>query len=83
MHVGDARADPAVVDLIELAGLWLAADDRPALRRGLQRLIALLEERFAEQREFRARFVTLLRQAHSEATTSEELRRSYRRATLG
>jgi hypothetical protein len=83
MHVGDPRADPAVVDLIELAGLWLAADNRPALRRSLQRLTALLEERFAEHPEFRARFVTLLRQAQSEAVSSEELRRSYRRATLG
>ena len=38
MQPGDPRADPAVVDLIELAGLWVAAEDWPALIRTLRRL---------------------------------------------
>jgi hypothetical protein len=63
MLAGDPRADPAVVDLIELAGLWLAADDRPAFERTLQRLIELLEQRFGDETSFRERFVTLREEA--------------------
>lgn len=83
MLPGDPRADPAVIDLIELAGLWLAADDRPALRRSLDRLVALLEQRFADDASFRERFVTLRAAAGDAQNSAEELRRSYRRATLG
>jgi hypothetical protein len=81
MLAGDPRADPTVVDLIELAGLWLAADDRPALARSLQRLVEVLAERFPDDVEFRARFLELLAWAH--AASADDLRRSYRRATLG
>jgi len=83
MLAGDARADPAVVDLIELAGLWLAADDRVALRRTLQQLVDVLAQRFPTQDDFRARFVNLLAQAEGEQVSGEVLRSSYRRATLG
>ncbi len=83
MLAGDARADPTVVDLIELAGLWLAADDRVALRRTLQQLIDVLAQRFPTQEDFRARFVNLLAQAEREQVSGEVLRSSYRRATLG
>jgi len=83
MQPGDPRADPAVVDLIELAGLWLAADDRAALRRSLDRLVEVLEQRFADDASFRARFVTLREAAADARSSAEELRRSYRRATLG
>jgi hypothetical protein len=78
---GDPRADPIVVDLIELAGLWLAADDRRAFSRSLRRLVAELDARFAAEAKFRERFVDLLRCAETE--DAEELRRRYRRATLG
>jgi hypothetical protein len=83
MLAGDPRADPAVVDLIELAGLWLAADDRSAFARSLERLIDLLGQRFADETSFRERFVTLLEVAAADRTSAEELRRRYRRALLG
>ena len=83
MQAGDPRADPAVIDLIELAGLWLAADDRAALLRSLSRLVDLLAQRYPDQTEFHARFVSLQAQTAEPETSSEELRRSYRRATLG
>jgi hypothetical protein len=83
MLTGDPRADPAVVDLIELAGLWLAAEDRAALRRSLQRLVDLLAQHFPADSDFRARFVSLLAQASDDQASTEELRRGYRRATLG
>jgi hypothetical protein len=78
---GDPRADPTVIDLIELAGLWLAADDRTALRLCLERLVAELEQRFARDAPFRQRFVDLLDRV--ETADAKELRRRYRRATLG
>jgi hypothetical protein len=78
---GDPRADPTVIDLIELAGLWLAADDRTALRLCLERLVAELEQRFAPDAPFRQRFVDLLDRV--ETADAKELRRRYRRATLG
>jgi hypothetical protein len=83
MHAGDPRADPGVIDLIELAGLWLAADDRTALQRSLRRLVALLEQRFPGERTFRERFSTLLAMADDAQTSAETLRRHYRRVTLG
>jgi hypothetical protein len=83
MQPGDPRADPAVIDLIELAGLWLAADDRPALQRSLDRIVEVLERRFADDATFRERFVTLRAVAADARSSAEELRRSYRRATLG
>ena len=83
MLAGDPRADPAVVDLIELAGLWLAADDRPALSRTLQRLVEMLEKRFADETSYRERFVTLREMAADDQTSADELRRRYRRALLG
>jgi hypothetical protein len=83
MLAGDPRADPAVVDLIELAGLWLAADDRLAFARSLARLIDLLERRFADETSYRERFVTLLEAAAEDQTSADELRRRYRRALLG
>ena len=83
MLAGDPRADPAVVDLIELAGLWLAADDRAAFARTLQRLIDLLEQRFAAETSYRERFATLRAGAADDRTSAEELRRHYRRALLG
>jgi hypothetical protein len=67
--------------LIELAGLWLAAGDRRALERSLGRLIDVLEARFSSEAEFRQRFVDLLEL--SATGDAEELRRRYRRATLG
>ena len=83
MLAGDPRADPAVVDLIELAGLWLAADDRAAFARTMQRLVELLEQRFADEASFRERFVTLRAAAADDRTAAEDLRRQYRRALLG
>jgi hypothetical protein len=79
--VDDPRSDPTVIDLIELAGLWLAAGDRRALERSLGRLIDELEARFPSEAEFRQRFVELLEL--SATGDAEELRRRYRRATLG
>jgi hypothetical protein len=82
VQAGDPRADPAVIDLIELAGLWLAADDLQALRRALELLIGQLRGRFPQETEFRDRFERLLRSVE-EGAEAGELRRSYRRATLG
>ncbi|HEV7665261.1 MAG TPA: hypothetical protein VGQ62_17150, partial [Chloroflexota bacterium] len=59
MQAGDPRADPLVVDLIELAGLWLAAGDWTALSRTLGRLDDELARRFGSEVEFAARFRTL------------------------
>ena len=83
MLAGDPRADPAIVDLIELAGLWLAADDRLALERTLRQLVTALEQRFADDASFRERWTTLLAAAGDARTSAEDLRRQYRRATLG
>lgn len=83
MVAGDPRADPGIIDLIELAGLWLAADDRAALVRSLERLIELLERDYPVEASFRERFVRLRAVALDGRTPGEELRRCYRRTTLG
>jgi hypothetical protein len=86
MQPGDPRADPAVVDLIELAGLWLAAGDRPALARTLRRLDAELSSRFASEAAFSQRFrelLDLVERRDPQRPSDEELRRTYRRATVG
>jgi hypothetical protein len=83
MLAGDPRADPAVIDLIELAGLWLAADDRPALERSLRRLVEVLEQRFPDEEMFRERWSKLREVAADSEASAEALRRQYRRATLG
>jgi hypothetical protein len=83
MLTGDPRADPRVVDLIELAGLWLGADDRIALERTLRQLVGELDERFAQDASFRDRWLRLLEAAADARTPPEELRRQYRRASLG
>lgn len=84
MQPGDPRADPAVVDLIELAGLWLAAGDWPALLRTLRRLDDELSRRFPDDAAFATRFVPLRRVVETANTTSaEEIRRRYRQATVG
>lgn len=82
MQAGDPRADPSVVDLIELAGLWLAADDRGALDRTLERLCDLIQSRYPTDEDFFARFEQL-RGALKRHESIEELRRRYRRATVG
>ncbi len=81
MLPGDPRADPAVVDLVEVAGLWLAAEDRIALQASLRRLVDLLAERYPDDHAFRERFKQLLDQA--ESLDGDGLRKNYRRATLG
>ena len=53
------RADPAVVALIELAGLWVAACDWPALLRTLHRLDDAIGPRFPDEAAFAARFRAL------------------------
>jgi hypothetical protein len=78
---GDPRADPTVIDLIELAGLWLTANDRAGFDRTLRRLIDELATRHAGHVEFRQRFVDLLDEVDEKDVA--ELRRRYRRATLG
>jgi len=83
MLPGDPRADPQVIDLIELAGLWLAADDRIALERTLRQLLAALDERFVEDASFRERWLRLLEAVTDAQPPPEELRRQYRRATVG
>ena len=83
MQAGDPRADPAVVDLIELAGLWLAAEDLAALDRTLERLCGELELRYAADAEFADRFRRLQALAKTPDVYIEELRRGYRRATVG
>ena len=84
MHEGDPRADPLVVDLIELAGMWLAAGDRAALARTLRRLDDELTKRFAAHQAFAERFRGLLSIVEeSDEPDGEELRRRYRRAIVG
>ena len=82
MQPGDPRADPAVIDLIELAGLWIAAAQWQALETTLERLDDQLTCRFAHNREFAQRFRELRRLA-SDGGSAEEIRRTYRRATVG
>jgi hypothetical protein len=83
VQAGDPRADPVVVDLIELAGLWLAAGDRTALARTLRRLDAELAQRFPRHAAFADRFSTLLAAVERPDVDGEELRRVYRRAIVG
>ncbi len=83
MQAGDPRADPAVVDLIELAGLWVAAHDWEALRRTLRRLDAELTRRFPSDQTFAQRFRELLALSERADVDGEEIRRIYRRATVG
>jgi len=85
---GDPRADPTVVDLIELAGLWLAAGDWPALLRTLHRLDAELTRRYAADADFARRFRELARRVESmdgrgDPDVGEAIRRAYRQATVG
>jgi len=86
MLPGDPRADPIVVDLIELAGLWVAAEDWGALARTLRRLDEELSNRFPDEQDFSARFNELLEiveRPDSQRPSAEEIRRTYRRATVG
>ena len=83
MQPGDPRADPAIVDLIELAGLWVAAEDWVALERTLARLSEQLELRFPDEVEFALRFRELQHVLEMEPVSAEEIRRSYRQATFG
>jgi len=83
---GDPRADPAIVDLIELAGLWVAAEDWAALLRTLQRLEEEISRRFPREEEFAERFRALqqvVAVADGDALMAEEIRRIYRQATVG
>jgi hypothetical protein len=86
MQPGDPRADPTVVDLIELAGLWVAAEDWPALARTLRRLDDECSRRFPHDDVFAERFrqlLELVEGAGSQAVSAEEIRRTYRRASVG
>lgn len=86
MQPGDPRADPVIVDLIELAGLWVAAEDWAPLLRTLRRLNEQLELRFPDETEFAERFHALQRLVDSAtggAAMAEEIRRTYRQATVG
>jgi len=80
---GDPRADPTVVDLIELAGLWVAAEDWSALARTLQRLDQQFATRFPDDGSLRQRFRELLALVESQKPSAEQIRRTYRRATVG
>jgi hypothetical protein len=88
MQPGDPRADPAVVDLIELAGQWVAIRDWQALLRTLGRLDDELNRRFPDELAFASRFRALqgLVEAalpQSEPAAAEAIRRSYRQAAVG
>ena len=83
MQPGDPRADPTVVDLIELAGLWVAAEDWSALARTLQLLDAEFVRRFPQDGPLRQRFRELLALVESQQPSAEQIRRTYRRATVG
>jgi hypothetical protein len=81
---GDPRANPGVVDLIELAGLWVAAEDWQALARTLRRLDQEFSTRFPNNDDLSDRFRDLLGLIEGGDTLSaEEIRRRYRRATVG
>lgn len=83
MQPGDPRADITVVDLIELAGLWVAAEDWSALVRTLQLLDAEFARRFPADGTLRQRFRELLALVESQPVSAEEVRRTYRRAAVG
>lgn len=83
MHPADPRADPAVIDLIELAGLWLAAGEWESFRRTLARLEAQVTARFPGHADFGERFRDLRELADGAEVDSEIVRRAYRRATVG
>jgi hypothetical protein len=86
MQPGDPRADPTVVDLIELAGLWVAAEDWPALARTLRRLDEEFAQSFPREQELAGRFRELLElvdRASDQAVSAEQIRRTYRRASVG
>ena len=83
MHPADPRADPAVIDLIELAGLWLAAGEWVAFRRTLARLETEIAQRFPTEADFRERFRDLRELSEGEEPDSETVRKAYRRATVG
>ena len=83
MNPADPRADPAVIDLIELAGLWLAAGDWAAFRRTLARLEDQIADRFPSYTEFAARFRDLRELAEGAQVDGQRVRKAYRRATVG
>lgn len=88
MQSGDPRADPTVVDLIELAGLWIAAEDWVGLRRTLRRLDDECSRRFPDDTGFARRFRELGALVEGaadrdEVVSAEEVRRTYRRASVG
>jgi hypothetical protein len=89
MQPGDPRADPVVVDLIELAGQWVAANDWPALSRTLRRLDDEICRRFPNDAVFATRFrqlehmVEAARRTQANVAVAEAIRRSYRQASFG
>ena len=86
MQAGDPRADPRLVDLVELAGLWLAAGEWPALVWTLRQVVEELAQRFPDEESLRERFdrlLTLSQRAERGEVSADEVRRGYRRATLG
>jgi hypothetical protein len=83
VHPADPRADPAVIDLIELAGLWLAAGEWESLRRTLARLEDQIADRFPSHLDFAARFRDLRELTNAADVDSEIVRKAYRRATVG
>jgi hypothetical protein len=83
MQAGDPRADPVVVDLIELAGIWVAAGDWPSLRRTLVQLDDELKHQFPTDTAFSERFRELLSLVDGKAADGDEIRRAYRRASVG
>jgi hypothetical protein len=83
VQAGDPRADPTVIDLIELAGIWVAASDWPSLRRTLGHLDDELKHRFPGDTAFSERFRDLMRLTDDTAADGEEIRRAYRRASVG
>jgi hypothetical protein len=86
MQPGDPRADPTVVDLIELAGVWVAAEDWAGLVRTLRRLDDEFSNRFPHDADLAVRFRQLRELVESTAgqvVSAEEIRRTFRRAALG
>jgi hypothetical protein len=83
VHPADPRADPAVIDLIELAGLWLAAGEWASFRRTLARLENEIAQRFPGEADFRKRFRDLRLLTEGADPDSASVRKAYRRATVG